>query len=184
MGLCSGFVLKTVLLTQGYFSDCWSALTQSQGLFCFSPHQQIGQSAQEPGEGTRLGSWPQLTKGIFHATWRHAQHIKLGEGGNGGERLKWQHLSSQVTIMCDGALLSWRWLNSCLPMGSGEWIPYFALLAHAGFTLPVTLSLSQPTSFLTFTLLILSPVPPWGERASGCLVLSCSLGLNHNIWKS
>jgi len=23
-------------------------------------------------------------------------------------------------VTCDGAQLSWRWLNSCLPMGSGE----------------------------------------------------------------
>jgi len=29
-------------------------------------------------------------------------------------------LSSQVTITRDGALLSWRWLNICLPVGSSE----------------------------------------------------------------
>jgi len=68
-------------------------------------------------------------------------------------------LSAQVTVIRDGALLPWRWLNTRLPMGSGEWIPFFALLAHAAFALPVQLPLSQPTSFLTFTRLILSPIP-------------------------
>ena len=49
------------------------------------------------------------------------------------------------------------------------------------FALPVKLSASQPTSFPAFTLLIPSPTPPWGERASACLVLSCGLGLNHDL---
>jgi len=48
----------------------------------------------------------------------------------------------------DGAWLSWRWLNTCLPMGSSECIPSFALLACMAFALPVKLSLSQPISFL------------------------------------
>jgi len=38
MGLCFGFVLKTVLIIQGYFHYCWAVLAQSQGLFCFSHH--------------------------------------------------------------------------------------------------------------------------------------------------
>jgi len=50
--------------------------------------------------------------------------------------------------MCDGALLSWRWLHTCLLMGSSELIPCFALPAHAAFALPITLSLSQTMNFL------------------------------------
>ena len=73
--------------------------------------------------------------------------------------MEWWHLSSQVTTMGDGALLSWR----CLPVGSGELIPCFDLLVHAASALPVKLALSQPTSFLTFTLLILSSIPVGGE---------------------
>ena len=75
--------------------------------------------------------------------------------------------------MRDGALLSWRWLNTCLPMGKSELIPCFALLVHVAFALPIELSLSQPMSFLTFTLPILSPIPLGGgsERAAvWCLV--------------
>lgn len=39
MALCSAFVLETVWTIQGCFCNCWAALTQSQGLFCSSPHQ-------------------------------------------------------------------------------------------------------------------------------------------------
>jgi len=56
-----------------------------------------------------------------------------------------------------GALLSW--LHTCLLMGRNELILCFVLLAHMAFALPIQLSLSQLTSFLTFTLPILSPIP-------------------------
>lgn len=64
-------------------------------------------------------------------------------------------MSSRVTLMRDGALLSWRYLQTCLPMGGAERVPCFALLVCAAFALPTKLSLSQPMSFLTSTLLIL-----------------------------
>ena len=78
-------------------------------------------------------------------------------------------MSSQVTITREGALLSWGWLNAGLPMGRGEGMPCFALLACAAFAFPIKLSLSQPTSFLTLTLPILSPIPWRGasERLGG-----------------
>ena len=57
----------------------------------------------------------------------------------GGKRMKVGHselchFSSQVNFMSDGDLLSWKWLNTCLPMRSSNGIPYFALLAHAAFS--------------------------------------------------
>jgi len=52
-------------------------------------------------------------------------------------------------------------------MGSSELIPYLALLTCMAFVLPIELSLSQPMSFLTSTLLILSPIPLWvSERVA------------------
>ena len=89
----------------------------------------------------------------------HSQQKELGEGR--GRHSVWWCLSSQVTSMSDGALLSWRWLNICLPLGSSEWIPCFALHVHTAFALPIKLSLSQPMSFCTFTLPI-SPHPTGG----------------------
>lgn len=56
-----------------------------------------------------------------------------------------------------------------LPMGSGEGIPCFALLVHMAFAFPIKL-LSQPTSVLTFTLLILSSIP---LRGSECVAVQC-----------
>lgn len=56
---------------------------------------------------------------------------------------------------------SWSWLNSCLPVGSGELLPCFAF--------SLKLALSQPISFLASTF---SP--------GHCEGLSCQLRLNHN----
>ena len=163
--LCFGFIMKTVLMiTQRCFSYCWAVLTQSEGLFCFSPYSTSEEAGggQEAGRGHSQDSWPQLTKGIFQTIGCHAQHIKLGaEVGRGGCS-EWWRLPSQVTVRRDGALLSWRWLNTCLPMGSGEWIPCFASLVCVTFAVPIKLSLSQPTSFLIFTLPIFSPIPLGG----------------------
>lgn len=63
-------------------------------------------------------------------------------------------LSSQVTIMHDRALLSWKWLNICLLIGNSELIPHFACHAHAA----IKVSLSQPTSFPTNTFPLLFPI--------------------------
>jgi len=48
-----------------------------------------------------------------------------------------------------------------MPMGSSERIPCFPLLAHVALAFPSKLSFSQPTSFVTFTLLILSSTLLW-----------------------
>jgi len=78
------------------------------------------------------------------------------EGGREGCLELWR-LSSQVTVTCDGALLSWRWPNTCLSVGSSELIPYFALFVRAAFVLPI----ARDFSLLPF---ILSP--PWHLRGS------------------
>jgi len=46
-------------------------------------------------------------------------------------------LSSQVTIKRDEALLSWKWLNISLLMGSSEGSPYFSSLECTAFSLPI-----------------------------------------------
>lgn len=84
----------------------------------------------------------------------HAYFVKLGEAGKG--RLSEWGLCLPEKL-CDEALFSWRWLNICLPMGSREWIPCFVLFACTAFALPIKMSLSQPTSFLIFTLPVLFP---------------------------
>lgn len=84
--LCFGFVLKTALITQGCFSYFWSEYTQSQGIFCLSHHSASEEAldAQESGRGQSQDTWPQLTKGIFHNIWCHAQHISWWKKEEGG----------------------------------------------------------------------------------------------------
>lgn len=81
--------------------------------------------------------------------------------------------------MCDGALLSWWWLN-CLPMVGSEFIPCFGLLVWAIFAFPIKLSLSQSMTFPAFTLPILSLISLVWEWARACVVLGCWLELTHD----
>ena len=154
--------------------------TQHHGLFCPSPHPTSEQPGGAPGteRGHSQDSWPQLAKGISHTVRRRAQQIKLVEEGKGGHS-EWWHLSSQVAFTWDGALLSWRWLNSCLPAGSSEWVPYFSSVACTAFAFPIKLpwSIHEVSHFYPSDSL---PPPTAGERASGCLGFSCWLGLKHD----
>ena len=179
MGLCFGFVLKTVLITQGCFLYC--SYTEPRPFLLLPPPQQrAGWGGTRSWEGTQLG---QLTPTDHRDIPDHM--VSCAACKAGGRRRKggcseWWRLSSQVAIRRDGALLSWRWLNTCLLMGSGKLIPCLALLACTAFALPIKLSLSQPMNFLTFTLPILSPILTQGEWASRHVGLSCRLGLNHD----
>lgn len=88
---------------------------------------------------------------------------------------------SQVTIKHGEALPSRRWLSTCLPMAGSELIPHFSLLVCIAFTLPIKLSLSKTSSFLTFTLLVLSLMLLVRERIKGFISW---LGLNRATWFS
>jgi len=150
-------------MIQGCFRYCWAALTQSQGFFCSSPALSVSGLGvpKELGGDTAGMADPTWPKGYSMTHNVMLSNKKLGiEGGSRGTRSEWRRLSSQVTATHNGALLSWGWLNTCLLTGSGEGIPCFALLAHTAFALPIKPSLSQPTSFLTFTLWVPSPIPP------------------------
>lgn len=101
-----------------------------------------------------------------------------------GRHLALWHLSSQATVMSDGSLLSWRWLNSCLLIEGSEWIPCFAFL-HMQSCFNIKLFNSQPTNFLIFTLPILCSIPP-GEVVNKQVAvrgLSCWPWFNHNSRK-
>jgi len=103
VGLCFGFVLKTVSITQGRSSYHGVVLTQHPGLFCPSTHPTNDQTGGVPeaGRGHSWDSWPQVTKVISRTTGHHAQHVELGEEKRkGGTRSKWWHLSYQVTVTC------------------------------------------------------------------------------------
>lgn len=77
-----------------------------------------------------------------------------GHKGRGAFGVMSPFLPSLTKYYVWWTLLSWRWPNICLPMGSTEWILCFALPMCMAFAFPVQLSSSQPTGFLAFILLI------------------------------
>lgn len=132
--------MKRVLITQGCFSCCWVALTQSQELFCLSLHP-----SSEHAGGAQLGQpMPNGQRMLFFIPY----HTVSCSACNTGERRskrghsEWRPLSSQVTSTCGGTLISWRWLNTCLSIRSDKWIPFLLCLylsAKAAFALPIKL---------------------------------------------
>lgn len=82
------------------------------------------------------------------------------------------YLSSPVNIVCDRALTYWGWLNSCLLVGSTEWIPHFILLVHTAFALPIQLYLSHQFSQIP----LFNSLPLQHQK-----VISCLMALNDDV---
>ena len=173
MGLCFGFVTKTVLVTQGYFNYCWTVLAQHQGLLCFSPHPTSKQAgdAQEAARGhSQLTPTDQRdTPRRMASCWAISTMGKKEEGEMFGA------MASVFPSNCDTwwspAFLE---MAEQLPAGGKWWMNSLFRFACVAFALPIKLCLSQPMSSHTFTLPIHSPIPPsvservavWGWAAS------------------
>jgi len=178
MGLRFEFVLKSVLIMQGCFSYCWAVVTQESSPFLLlipSP-QRIGWWCKRSWEKTQLEQPTTAAQRDIPCHMISCSAYKSGGRRSKGGTFRVMALSLQVTIMHDEALFSWRRMNTCLPIGSTEWIPNLSLLACTAFALPVKLSLSQSTNFLTFTLLLLSPLPPGGSEQATAWYLVASQG--------
>jgi len=73
--------------------------------------------------------------------WHRAQHVTLGEEeGSGGHSEQWR-LSSQVTLMRDGALLSWRRLSTCCCWEGVNAFPVLLYLLNCLYLSPQVFSL-------------------------------------------
>lgn len=91
-------------------------------------------------------------------------------------------MSSQVTVISDGALLSWKLLDIWQPEGSSEQFSYFALFVRSAFALSFKLSSSQPMNFLGFIFSILLPIPLshlWGVNEHMLVLLVLIVLLVH-----
>lgn len=102
-------------------------LTQSQGFFYLSQH-----SIHEGAVGAQgvvgwhsQDSWPPLPD-PRDLPYHRAPCSAYTAGGR--RRGRWWCLSSQNTVWCDGALLSWRWLTISLPLQNGGTFPSFPCL--------------------------------------------------------
>ena len=81
------------------------------------PHQRAGWGGTRSWEGTQPGQLtPTDPREIPHHT-TSCSACKAGGRRRKGGRSEWWRLSSQVPVRRDGALLSWRWLNTC----HGKW---------------------------------------------------------------
>lgn len=119
----------------------------------FLHHQQghWGSTRSWGWEGHSQGSWPQLAKGysipydvmLSIQTWTKKEGI-------GGHSKCW-HLSTQVTVTCDGV-----WLFLEMPVQEKRWMNFLLCHAYMALASPFKLLLTQHTSFPAFTLLILS----------------------------
>lgn len=136
-----GFVTKTVLVTYQSFSYHWAMLAQGQGFLCSSLCPLgAGWGGQDAGRGTAGRADLKYPKGYrdfpSHLTSRSA--IKLRKA------------SLQMTAFQNSYCLETDWALR-------KWLP----LHHYSFfslSSPTKLYLSQPSSFLTFTLPVLTPV--------------------------
>lgn len=159
---CLGFLVKTVTMTH-----CCSAVAKQ----CLHRAKDISApctALPARGCGHSQHSWPKLAKGTSHSTWHCAQQQELGWGKRNGGHLEQWHLSDQETTTCE-ALLSWRWLNTtCLPVGSGEWIPHALLVLGFHVTqqfLLLTLSLcSHPLGYGCSR--AVQDKAPWNQHSS------------------
>lgn len=124
-------------------------LTHHQGLIFLHGSLQAGRLGvhRELGRNTAQTTNAQEPKGYprpHHFVLRNKSWGKEEEGGMSGVTC----LSSQVIATRDGALLSWRWLNSCPPLGNGGWISCFALCARLLLCLLNCLYLDPQVFFL------------------------------------
>lgn len=137
---------RDVFITAVQCSSRVQAFSASHSISVVKRHKRLGGRTA----GTVNPNWP---KGYlsYHMT-------AFSTHKSGGRKGKTMVLSFQVTVTHDGALLSWRWLNICRPIGSGEKIPCFTLPVWMDFLLYL-LNCLYLRSFLTSTLLVLSPTP-------------------------
>lgn len=148
MELCFGSVLEIVLITQGCFHYCWAVFTQTC-LFCLPLHPTCA------GTGVHEFRWD--TSGLLISTDQRniPDCITSCSACNTG----WSTSDGFCLLKhCyhDGASLFLKWLNTCLPTGSGQWVPFMC-----GFCLAIKLPLSPQV----FSLLCFQFSPPshwWG----------------------
>ena len=179
MVFCIRFVLKAVLIIQEFFSYCWAVLTESMSFLLLTPsHQQVGWGYTISWEATQPG---QLTPTDQRDIPCHMMSCSACKAER--RKRKWGTFEVNAFVFPSNHYMWWSpaflVMAEQLSADGKQWInSLFCFACMCGFALAIKLSLSQPLSFLIFTLLILSPIPLWGEWASGYVVLSCWVGLN------
>lgn len=140
------------------------AYTQSTFSVSHTTHQGVAWGCTRSWEGTQLGQLTQVISGIIHNMWLPGR----GRRKIGSFRVR----VFVLTVIHDGALLSWRWQNTSLAGGSGEWMPYFALLCLCKQLLLHLLNCLSLNPWV-FSLLQLPACPSIRERGREWAALGC-----------
>lgn len=118
----------SVLITRWHISYIWTA---PRPPFLTLSHQPAAWGCTRNWEGSQSGLMNPLDRYSISHGIVLCHKIQGKEGWRGGCSQLWC-LFTRVTIMCDEVWLSWKCLNVCLLIESGEsgeWITYLALTA-------------------------------------------------------
>lgn len=112
--LCVGFLMKMMVITHWCFQLLQSsAYTESRNSQLLTLPCQLGEVAA----GTADPNWQR----DIPTKWCRGQQYKLSkEGGSVGMIRAMAFVFPRNPYMW-GGLLSWGWLNTCLPVGSSKW---------------------------------------------------------------
>lgn len=174
--MCFGFVAKAVLLTKGCIGYCFTvsrlSLSHSALLHPFpAPGSRAG-SRQEVGWDTTRTADPNWLKGCFMVYNGMLSNWSKEKGGQSREGHGYGTLLPKQPHTCAVALLSSKWLDTCLAIGSNVLILLLALFAHVAFVFPIKLSFSQSVSLLTLLLFCPCPMGDRNEwKRCGCLAI-------------
>lgn len=137
------------------FHYCWAELTQPQSLFC-STSCPTSEAAQEVMREKSWGSWPKGYSRLYDVMLRIWIWGKKKEGEEGDIWSDGIFLPESLLHVMDPCFPGHRWTLTCWWELVHEFLILFACPA---FPLPFKLFLSQSTSFLIFTILILFSIP-------------------------
>ena len=158
-----------------------SAYTQSRPFLLLTPlHQQGGWRCTRSREGTQPG---QLTPSDQRDI---PYYMASCSAYKAGGRRRTGRLFGLMEFVFSSNYYAW-WSPAFLEMAEhlpadGKWWrnSLFCFACMRSFCFIYSTVFISIHEFSHFYLLILCPIPAGGEWASGCLVLSCLLGLNHN----
>ena len=174
MLLWLSFVAKTLLVTCWSFGYFWTELHSIKAFSLLPsslfPTKLVGSGLATSWEGAQEGQWTQTDcRSIpYHVMVCSARKSHGME--EEGRHSWWWHFSSQATITSAEVLLSRKWLDICLLMGSTELIPLFDLLVRAAFAVPLNCYYLDPQIFApSFFLLPTLRKKGASERLSRCL---------------
>ena len=138
-----------------------------------------GHAACQAGRRHSQGRGPQEAKELLQSIDILLSVSSWAQEGRRMGRLELRHVSCQVPVRLEGALLSWRCRTPACPREIvSEFFGVFAC-AH-GFCIPYTMELFSTYEFSSFypSNSLHSPACWWGiEREWLCVLLACRLGL-------